>query len=1222
VEKPQPFHLQLKLERQRRGWSQADIAKEIGCDTKTVGRWERGEVLPRPYHQQALCQLFEKNAEELGLMQERTEPHDLSPFPLTSIPDVPPLSVTTVTVNRDETPTITEAITNEQDVTMPLREDWDEVPQAINLHGREREERELARWIADRNCRVIAIVGMGGIGKTTLAAAVTEQMRKDFEHVFWHSLQNAPSLELVLKRCLRFLVGQPPADLSGTVDDLITLLIQYLRTHRCLMVLDNVESILQAGQHAGSYREGYEMYGKLIQRMGEAQHQGCLLLTSREKLKQVIRLEGKTSPVRSLSLVGIGQTAGRELLKDKELFGSDEQWATLIERYSGNPLALQLASEPVQEVFGGDIARFLQEEVTAFGDVTDLLDQHLRRLSDGEREVMYWLAIERETVSLEKLRESMVRILPRGLLTEILDSLRRRSMIETRGSAHFTLQPVIMEYFITHLVERAVREFTGDGSGTGMAGIWASLALIQAESKDYVRESQIRFLLAPIAQQLLTLSGRQGIEQTAKDMLTIQRSRHMQQPDYVAGNLLNLLAYVQSDLRGFDFSSLMVRQAHLQNVPLPDVNFAYAHFVGTVFTSTLGNVLSVSCSPQGNLLAMGTTTGEVWLYQLPRAIPLLTCHGHTDGVWSVAFSPDGQMLASSSDDETIRVWEVRTGRCLHVLHVHTNRVRAVAFSPDGTVLASGSDDQTIRLWTLNTGGRNALRPYAVLRGHSGRIWSVVFSPDGKLLASGSTDQTIRLWNVDMDAGEYNELRPYVVLQGHSDWIRTLAFHRDGSWLASGSDDQTVRLWNVSTGQCVGTLRGHHSRVWSVAFSPDGKTIASGSEDQTIRLWGMGREGSGSSETCRQVLQGHAQGVRCVVFSVDGHVLISGGDDQTCRLWDIASGNCLNTLRGYTNRIFSIAFSPDGEMLASASENQAVCLWNVQRGTCLRSMRDGLHGGLAVAFSPSGHILASGGQDQTVRLWDVDTGHCLETLRDHTNWIRTIAFSPDGTLLASGSEDQTVRIWNVSMAQNICVLEGHTNWIRAVAFSPDGCLLASGADDQEIRIWDVKTWRCLNVLQGHTNRVRSIAFSPDRNLLASGSEDQTIRLWEVDTGRCLTLFHGHLSWLRTVAFSPDGNLLASGSEDQTIRLWEVSTGNCLRILSGHMSRVRCIAFHPDGQTLAGSSDDGTIKLWDIHTTTCLKTLINERPYERMNIAHAQGLTSAQKATLRALGAVEV
>ena len=93
------------------------------------------------------------------------------------------------------------------------------------------------------------------------------------------------------------------------------------------------------------------------------------------------------------------------------------------------------------------------------------------------------------------------------------------------------------------------------------------------------------------------------------------------------------------------------------------------------------------------------------------------------------------------------------------------------------------------------------------------------------------------------------------------------------------------------------------------------------------------------------------------------------------------------------------------------------------------------------------------------------------------------------------------------------------------------------------------------------------------------------------------------------------------DDQTVRLWSVSTGQCLRVLQGYTNRVWSVAFSPDSKTLAGGSEDGTIKLWDVKTGECLKTLRAERPYEGMNITGVTGLTEAQKATLKALGAVE-
>jgi len=56
-------------------------------------------------------------------------------------------------------------------------------------------------------------------------------------------------------------------------------------------------------------------------------------------------------------------------------------------------------------------------------------------------------------------------------------------------------------------------------------------------------------------------------------------------------------------------------------------------------------------------------------------------------------------------------------------------------------------------------------------------------------------------------------------------------------------------------------------------------------------------------------------------------------------------------------------------------------------------------------------------------------------------------------------------------------------------------------------------------------------------------------------------------------------------------------------------------------LASADDDGMIKIWDIYTTEILKTLRSGRPYERMNITGVSGLTEAQKATLKLLGAIE-
>ena len=66
----------------------------------------------------------------------------------------------------------------------------------------------------------------------------------------------------------------------------------------------------------------------------------------------------------------------------------------------------------------------------------------------------------------------------------------------------------------------------------------------------------------------------------------------------------------------------------------------------------------------------------------------------------------------------------------------------------------------------------------------------------------------------------------------------------------------------------------------------------------------------------------------------------------------------------------------------------------------------------------------------------------------------------------------------------------------------------------------------------------------------------------------------------------------------------------------------VLFTPDGQCLISGSSDETIKLWDVKTGECFKTLKADRPYESMNITGVTGITEAQKAMLKVLGAIAI
>jgi WD40 repeat protein len=1038
---------------------------------------------------------------------------------------------------------------------------------------------------------------MGGIGKTTLLVKLAKQIQHEFDYLIWKSLRHAPPLNQLLTELIQFLSNQQDINSLETVESKVSRLLHYLRQQRCLVLLDNAESILQSGISTGQYSPGYEDYGYLFKQLGENQHQSCLILTSREKPKDIALLEGETLPVKSLLLKGLTQTDGQALLRKEGCFSlSQTELQELCDHYAGNPLALRIVASTVQELFEGDVAElipYLKQGTLHFADINDLLESQFDRLSYAEQQVVYWLAINREPVAIAELEAD---ILSKEVVKQLLDALKslgRRCLVE-RNKKQWSLQPVVMEYVSHRLVAAAYREIMN-----GDPLFLRNYALIKAQSKDYIRQAQTRFILQPLIDELLEdLGSNQAIEQHIKALLLKLQSVAPLQSGYVGGNILNLLCHLKVDLKGFDFSYLTIWQAYLLGVNLHDVNFAHSDLAKSIISDTLSATLSVAFSPDGALFVTGNADSEVRVWKTADGRKCLSCEGHKSWVWSVAFSPDGRTLASGSSDHTIKLWDISTGQCLKTFSEHTNWVWSVAFSPDGRTLASGSNDHTVKLWDVSTG-----QCLKTLQGHTGAVWSVAFSPDGQTLLS-SGDECIRVW--DTQTGQFLKF-----LEGHTRWVRSASFSPDGRTAISGSHDTTIRLWDVETGECLRVFQGHPSYILSVAFNPNGRTIASCSHDTTIRLWDV------ATGDCLRIFQGHPNGVWSVAFHPNGETLISGSHDSTVRLWNTSTGHPIKTIQGYSAGIRSIAFSPDGQHFASGGDDKTLKIWHVQSGHCLYSIREHTSWIWQTAFSPDGQILASSSGDSTIRLWNPETGHLIKTLQGHLNWVMSVAFHPNGETIASGSIDGSIRLWDVHSGKCLKTFSG-LDRVWSVVFSPDGKVLASTGEAYLINLWDVQSGNRITALQGHTGSIFSVTFSPDGQTIASGSIDGSIRLWQANSGQCLHTFHC-LDQVWSVAFNSSGTVLASASGDCIVRLWDVHSGECLNTLKGHHCEVWTTSFVPNSHLLASGGQDGTIKLWDCLTGECVNTLRDKRPYEGMNITGIKGVTEAQKATMKALGA---
>ncbi|MBW4499850.1 MAG: NACHT domain-containing protein [Scytonema hyalinum WJT4-NPBG1] len=317
-------------------------------------------------------------------------------------------------------------------------EDWGEAPEVSAFYGRTEELSKLQQWIIKDRCRVVELQGMGGIGKTALAVRSVEQIKDEFEYFIWRSLRHAPSVSDTIASLLFFFHQEQDNQAS------LSRLVDCLRKHRCLVVLDDLDVILD------SAAEGYEGYRELIKRLGEERDlPSCLVLTSQQKPKEIVLLEGDKLPVRSLLLSGLGAAADK-ILSEANLIYEPKQGQELIQMYRGNPLALKIVSKTIKDLFGGNVAEFLRYNTIVLGDIfTEILDLQFQRLSELEQKVMYVLTICQQPIALEQLRENISSTVSTSEIIEALDSLSRRSLIETtreQSKVLYTLQPVVMKY--------------------------------------------------------------------------------------------------------------------------------------------------------------------------------------------------------------------------------------------------------------------------------------------------------------------------------------------------------------------------------------------------------------------------------------------------------------------------------------------------------------------------------------------------------------------------------------------------------------------------------------------------------------------------------------------------------------------------------------------------------------------------------------------------------
>ncbi|WP_333198869.1 MULTISPECIES: ATP-binding protein [unclassified Microcoleus] len=229
--------------------------------------------------------------------------------------------------------------------------DLTDAPELPYFYDRTSELSTLKQWILQAHTRLITVYGLSGIGKSAIALKLIEQIQTEFDYIIWLSLTHTPTLSTLETELKQFFgrSQQPP----------LPTIIDYFRSSRCLVILDDVQNIFSSSQLAGQYLAGYEDYGKFFKQIATSSHQSCLILLSWEKPKELANLEAENLSTRSLHLKGLGQQAA-EIFQQKGLV-DEEKWSDLIALYQGHPSWLNIIAATILELFDGSVSLFLSD---------------------------------------------------------------------------------------------------------------------------------------------------------------------------------------------------------------------------------------------------------------------------------------------------------------------------------------------------------------------------------------------------------------------------------------------------------------------------------------------------------------------------------------------------------------------------------------------------------------------------------------------------------------------------------------------------------------------------------------------------------------------------------------------------------------------------------------------------------------------------------------------
>ncbi|MEZ2227316.1 MAG: NB-ARC domain-containing protein [Microcoleus sp.] len=341
-----------------------------------------------------------------------------------------PQANTNQSINDEEKPTKS---TVYHDLTL--------APKITSFYDRTTELQTLSHWLIDQNVHLVSVLGLSGIGKTTLVKQFVDLNLQKFDVVIWKNLKLSQSLDAIINE----IITGVDRDYIQT-DNKLTQFFNFLRQQRCLIIVDDVQELFIKGELAGEFKTESKNFQNLLKMMTNLEHQSSFILISQEQCQEMISLDEDLYPINCLDLQGLDNT---EIFKKWGL-KDDDSWADLSDMYGGNFVDLKDIASLIKNIFGGKVADFLKEDsLVVTKDMKSRLTELFKRLSPTEQEILLQLSKFDLPVSREDLSQSLS--LSSMDLMNGLRSLRERYLLKRIEGEKvlFDLSVVVREYVRT-----------------------------------------------------------------------------------------------------------------------------------------------------------------------------------------------------------------------------------------------------------------------------------------------------------------------------------------------------------------------------------------------------------------------------------------------------------------------------------------------------------------------------------------------------------------------------------------------------------------------------------------------------------------------------------------------------------------------------------------------------------------------------------------------------